>query len=166
MAKEKNSIPDGAIRIHLYPCRNVLKPRGSMKKESLGLVIYERLVSTFEDWENKNEETIMNHKKAAQEMINWARKKYKGKDQDPLYMIFETHEATEGFLEEKYGDIESVDENKIMKIARKLTKYDGPGWSNPDYGDNPEPYELLRQLRENLFSEVETAWKKFISDKF
>ena len=166
MAKEKNSIPDGAIRIHLYPCRNVLKPRGSMKKESLGLVIYDRLISTFEDWENKKEETIMNHKKAAQEMIKWARKKYKGKDQDPLYMIFETHEATEGFLEEKYRDIESVDENKIMKIARKLTKYDGPGWSNHDYGDNPEPYELLRQLRENLFSEVETAWEKFIFNKF
>ena len=52
MVKKKNSIPDGAIRIHLYPCRNVLKTRGSMEKESLGLVIYERLVSTFEDWSN------------------------------------------------------------------------------------------------------------------
>jgi len=167
MTKEKNSIPKGAIRIHLYSYKNILKPRGSMKKESLGLEIYERLTSVFEDWGNKKEDKTMNHKKAAQEMIKWAEKKYKGKkDQDPLYMIFETHEATEGFLEEKYGDIESVDENKIMKIARKLTKYDGPGWSNPDYGDNPEPYELLEQLRKNLFSEVETAWGKFISDKF
>ena len=165
MAKEKYSIPDGAIRIHLYPCRNVLKPRGSMKKESLGLVIYDRLISTFEDWENKKEETIMNHKKAAQEMIKWAQKKYKGKDQDPLYMIFETHEATEGFLETKYGDIGFANEKKIMKIARKLTKYDGPGWANPDYGDNPEPDELLKQLRNNLMSEVEVAWDKFISDK-
>lgn len=165
MAKEKNSIPDGAIRIHLYPCRNVLKPRGSMKKESLGLVIYDRLISTFEDWENKKEETIMNHKKAAQEMIKWAQKKYKGKDQDPLYMIFETHEATEGFLETKYGDIGFANEKKIMKIARKLTKYDGPGWANPDYGDNPEPDELLKLLRNNLMSEVEVAWDKFISDK-
>ena len=52
MAKKKNPIPDGAIRIHIYPFRNVLKPRGSMKKESLGLAIYERLVSTFEDWSN------------------------------------------------------------------------------------------------------------------
>ena len=165
MAKEKNSIPDGAIRIHLYPCRNVLKPRGSMKKESLGLEIYERLVSTFEDWENKKEETIMNHKKAAQEMIKWAQKKYKGKDQDPLYMIFETHEATEGFLETEYGDIGFANEKKIMKIARKLTKYDGPGWANPDYGDNPEPDELLKLLKNNLMSEVEVAWDKFISDK-
>ena len=161
MIKKKNSIPDGAIRIHLYPCRNVLKPRGSMKKESLGLVIYERLVSTFEDWENKEEETIMNHKKTAQDMIKWAQKKYKGKDQDPLYMIFETHEATEGFLETEYGDIGFANEKKIMKIARKLTKYDGPGWANPDYGDNPEPDELLKQLRKNLLSEVENAWEKF-----
>ncbi len=88
MAKEKNSIPKGAIRIHLYSYRNVLKPRGSMKKESLGFEIYERLTSIFKDW------------------------------------------------------------------------------SNPDYGDNPEPYELLEQLRKNLFSEVESAWEKFICNKF
>jgi len=50
MPKENESIPKGAIRIHLYPYRNVLKPRGSMKKESLGLVIYERLTDTYEDW--------------------------------------------------------------------------------------------------------------------
>ena len=87
MTKEKNSIPKGAIRIHLYSYRNVLKPRGSMKKESLGLEIYERLTSIFEDW------------------------------------------------------------------------------SNPNYGDNPEPDELIRQLRKNLMSEVEAAREKFISDK-
>ena len=83
MVKKKNSIPTGAIRIHLYPCGNVLKPRGSMEKESLGLAIYERLTSTFENW------------------------------------------------------------------------------SNPDYGDNPRPDELLKQLKKNLFSEVDAAWKKF-----
>ena len=87
MTKEKNSIPGGAIRIHLYSYRNVLKPRGSMEKESLGLVIYERLVSTFDDW------------------------------------------------------------------------------SNPNYGDNPKPDELLKQLRKNLLSEVEAAWDKFIKNK-
>ncbi len=38
-------------------------------------------------------------------------------------------------------------------------------WSNPDYGDNPEQDELINQLRKNLFSEVETAWEKFISNK-
>ncbi len=52
MTKEKNSIPEGAIRIHIYSYRNVLKPRGSMEKESLGLVIYERLTATFDDWTN------------------------------------------------------------------------------------------------------------------
>jgi len=87
MTKDKNSIPEGAIRIHLYSYHNVLKPRGSMKKESLGLSIYERLTDTYEDW------------------------------------------------------------------------------TNPDHGDNPSEDELLKQLRKNLLSEVETAWDKFIKDK-
>jgi hypothetical protein len=52
MTKDKNSIPEGTIRIHLYSYHNVLKPRGSMKKESLGLLIYERLTDTYEDWTN------------------------------------------------------------------------------------------------------------------
>ena len=52
MTKDKNSIPKGAIRIHLYSYHNVLKPRGSMKKESLGNSIYERLTDTYEDWTN------------------------------------------------------------------------------------------------------------------
>ena len=87
MKKEKKSIPETAIRIHLYSYKNVLKPRGSMKKESLGLEIHERLESVFEDW------------------------------------------------------------------------------SDPNYGDNPSRSELLKQLRKNLFSEVESAWDKFISNK-
>ena len=87
MPKENESIPKGAIRIHLYSYHNVLKPRGSMKKESLGNSIYERLTDTYEDC------------------------------------------------------------------------------TNPDHGDNPNEYELLKQLRKNLLSEVETAWDKFINNK-
>ncbi len=52
MTKDKNSIPEGAIRIHLYSYHNVLKPRGSMDKESIGLLICERLIDTYEDWTN------------------------------------------------------------------------------------------------------------------
>lgn len=87
MVKENNSTPDGTIRIHLYSYHNVLKPRGSMKKESLGLGIYERLTDVFNDW------------------------------------------------------------------------------TNPDYGDNPSEGQLLKQLRKNLWSEVEVAWNKFITNK-
>ena len=86
MAK-KNLTTDGAIGIHLYHYKNVLKPRGSMEKESLGLIIYERLAGNYEDW------------------------------------------------------------------------------TNPKYGDNPKENELLKQLKKNLFGEVETAWKKFINIK-
>ncbi len=40
-----------AVQVHLYPLRNVLNPRGTnLSKESLGEVIYEHLVSTFEHW--------------------------------------------------------------------------------------------------------------------
>jgi len=84
---KKNSIPDGAIRIHFYPYENVLKPRGSMEKESLGLMIYERLADNYENW------------------------------------------------------------------------------TNPEYGDNPNKKELLKQLKKNLLSETETAWDKFIINK-
>lgn len=37
-------------QIHLYPVKNILKPRGSMKKESLGLSLLERLSNIFESW--------------------------------------------------------------------------------------------------------------------
>ena len=48
---KRTEIPTGTIRIHLYSFRNVLRPRGgTMKKESLGLVIYERLMGAYEEW--------------------------------------------------------------------------------------------------------------------
>jgi hypothetical protein len=65
MKKDKNSIPEGAIRIHLYPYKNILKPRGSMKKESLGLAIHERLTNIWEHWtdpdygDNPSEDLLM-----------------------------------------------------------------------------------------------------------
>jgi len=46
-----DKVPKGAIRVHLYNYKNVLKPRGSsMDKESLSLRIYEDLMSAFESW--------------------------------------------------------------------------------------------------------------------
>ena len=50
--KKNNDIPKGAIQIHLYPYQNILKPRGSMRKESLGAFIYDRLESTYKYWCN------------------------------------------------------------------------------------------------------------------
>ena len=47
---DKNDIPEGAVRVHLYNFRNVLMPRGSMEKESIGAYILERLINTFETW--------------------------------------------------------------------------------------------------------------------
>jgi hypothetical protein len=43
-------VPEGAVKVHLYDYHNVLRPRGSMEKESLSLSLYESLVSAFEHW--------------------------------------------------------------------------------------------------------------------
>jgi len=43
-------IPKGAKEVHLYDYADMLRPRGSMLKESLGLHICERLLSCHEDW--------------------------------------------------------------------------------------------------------------------
>lgn len=49
--KPGESVPQDARRIHLYPFRNVLNPRGGrLSKESLGLAIFERLEATWEHW--------------------------------------------------------------------------------------------------------------------
>lgn len=37
-------------KIHVYPFERVLRPRGSMEKESLGEVIFGRLRSCWEQW--------------------------------------------------------------------------------------------------------------------
>lgn len=47
---DESEIPKGAVQIHLYDARDVLMPRGSMKKESIGPYLLERLKSSFEDW--------------------------------------------------------------------------------------------------------------------
>lgn len=49
-----DSAPEGAVKVHLYDYHNVLRPRGSMEKESLSLSLYERLVSAFEHWTDPN----------------------------------------------------------------------------------------------------------------
>ncbi len=46
----KMKLPKGAVRIHLYDFSNVLRPRGHMKKESLGDYLLERLHSAHESW--------------------------------------------------------------------------------------------------------------------
>jgi hypothetical protein len=48
--KDESEIPKGAVRVHLYNPRNVLMPRGSMKKESIGPYLLDRLKDGFEDW--------------------------------------------------------------------------------------------------------------------
>jgi len=39
-----------AKKVHLGSPRSALKPRGSLKKESIGLTILERLISVFQHW--------------------------------------------------------------------------------------------------------------------
>jgi hypothetical protein len=47
----KQLIDEGrAHRIHLYESKNMLMPRGSMKKESIGLYLLDRIKDAYEDW--------------------------------------------------------------------------------------------------------------------
>lgn len=62
---ELKGLPEGTVRIHLYDSKRVLMPRGSMKKESIGLYLYERLMDSYEDWtdakygDNPTEEELL-----------------------------------------------------------------------------------------------------------
>ena len=50
---EDPKIPEGAILVHLYDYKNVLRPRGHMEKESIGPQLLERLLSCYESWTDK-----------------------------------------------------------------------------------------------------------------
>jgi hypothetical protein len=45
-------ITPGAKQVHLYEFENVLRPRGSMLKESLGLYICGQLLDYHDSWSN------------------------------------------------------------------------------------------------------------------
>lgn len=45
-------LPPDAVRVHMYNSENVLRPRGHMKKDSIGVTILERLNSCYEEWTN------------------------------------------------------------------------------------------------------------------
>lgn len=52
-AQTITKLPEGAVRVHLYNFKNVLRPRGTLQKESLSEYICERLQNLFEDWTDK-----------------------------------------------------------------------------------------------------------------
>lgn len=64
----------------------------------------------------KMRESYFNAQRIAIAMINWAKRKY-GKDAE--YMIFETHEATEGFLGE-YQPISPQFEKAVFEEVKRL----------------------------------------------
>jgi len=53
IVKDESEIPEGAVRVHLYNPKNVLMPRGSMKKESIAIYILDHLLSGYEGWTDK-----------------------------------------------------------------------------------------------------------------
>lgn len=47
-------IPEGAVKVHMYDYKNVLRPRGgAIQKESLSAYVLDRLEGAFEDWTNE-----------------------------------------------------------------------------------------------------------------
>lgn len=49
---DPSQIPPGTKQVHLYDVSNVLRPRGSMLKESVGLDLCEKLLNYYESWSN------------------------------------------------------------------------------------------------------------------
>ena len=49
---DPSEITPGSKQIHLYEFKDVLRPRGTMLKESLGLSICEKLLDYHESWSN------------------------------------------------------------------------------------------------------------------
>lgn len=49
-------ITPGAKQVHLYEFENVLRPRGSMLKESLGLYVCQQLLDYHDSWSNSKYE--------------------------------------------------------------------------------------------------------------
>lgn len=47
---DPSEIPPGSKQVHLYDFKDVLRPRGTMLKESLGLSICEKLLNSYESW--------------------------------------------------------------------------------------------------------------------
>jgi len=49
--KLQAGLDSGEIKlVHLYDSKNVLMPRGSMQKESIGVYLLEHLKSSYESW--------------------------------------------------------------------------------------------------------------------
>lgn len=46
----RRGIDPNPKRVHLYPFDQVLRPRGSMEKESIGKYILDQLRSTYQSW--------------------------------------------------------------------------------------------------------------------
>lgn len=71
-----DQIPKGAVQIHLYDVKNVLRPRGHMQKESIGVYLLDRLEGSFESWtdpkygDNPTEEELLKllHKNLMEEV--------------------------------------------------------------------------------------------------
>lgn len=46
----KGDLPEGSVQMHLYEFTNVLRPRGHMEKESVGVYILDKLLGSYESW--------------------------------------------------------------------------------------------------------------------
>ena len=48
--KVVDKIPEGALLLHLYDYKDVLRPRGHMQKESIGEYMLEKLITYYKSW--------------------------------------------------------------------------------------------------------------------
>lgn len=52
----------------------------------------------------------------------------------------------------------------LYLLERLQSSYDS--WTDPQFGDNPDEYELLQLIHNNLIGEVDKVWINFIENNF
>jgi len=121
--KDESEIPKGAVRIHLYNSKNVLMPRGSMKKESIAIYILEHLKSGYEDWTD----SIYGDNPPLPDLIKY------------LYtnLMGEVEQVWLAFIESAMSGLTERDELLLKMSIISATKPDP---------NSPEVWQLLKQI--------------------
>ncbi len=112
VVKIDGKLSPNSIQVHLYNVQNVLHPRGSMKKESIGSTISDNLVYAFESWTDPK----YGDKPNVTDLINHLHNN----------LVNETNNAWINFAEKIVSGVNETDEIllKVSMISATKPKYD------------------------------------------
>ncbi len=105
---DESDIPEDAMRMHLYDSKDVLMPRGSMKKESIGPYLLERLTSSFESWTDDK----YGDNPTVPDLIKYLHSNFMG----------EVEQAWLGFMEAIISELPEIEQMFIKMSLMSITK--------------------------------------------